>query len=737
MEHKFTRRGFLKAGMIAAGVAVLAGCENPRPWVHLEPYVKPPEEQLAGEATWYASTCRQCPAGCGILARIMNGRAVKLEGNPQHPLNRGKLCARGQAGLQVLYNPDRLQGPVRQSQRGTRQFQAVEWNEALNTLSEKVKAAGSGVAVWGGSAMSGHLLDLFQRFTTAIGASAPVVYDLYTAFNGYPVLSETNRVLFNQDALPSYDVSRADVVFAFGDFLETWLSAVRYGIEFGDFRSQLLGKRGYLVQFEPRQSLTGAKADRWYPIRPGAEALIAQALVRLIADDNFGTPERVQRAQALAGSVDVKAVAAASDVQVEELTRLARIFATAEHPLAIPGSSLTGQSNPAEAARAVQALNVVAGTLGQPGGMSLAAPAPQPTLVARKPSSFADVQKLIEQINSGEVQVLLVHGANPVYELPPQVGFLDALKKVPFVVSFAPIVDETAAWADLIMPDRSYLESWGYEVVAPNFGVPVVSGQQPVVMPVYDARSTADVLLTIARGIPAASKALPWTDEVAFLKETVSQLGPGAAGGQGSEVLWTRFLQYGGWWRAAPPTPTSPQTASLAPLNVSPMQFQGDENEYPYYLHLFMNELLSDGRGANQPWLQGSPASMTTIAWQTWVELNPNTAQKMGVQDGDVVKVTSPYGEVEALVYTYPAIRPDTIAIPLGQGHTDYGRYARGRGSNPMQLVGLLADSAGSGLAWSNLRVKLTPTGKQIPVAGFEDKVGVTEGFINEAFPGQ
>jgi anaerobic selenocysteine-containing dehydrogenase len=116
-----SRRQFLQLGATSAATLVLAGC-LPRQPVALEPYVTPPEEQLAGQASWYASTCRQCPAGCGILVRVMNGRAVKIEGNPRHPLNRGKLCARGQAGLQLLYNPDRLSGPVQQAQRGSRQF---------------------------------------------------------------------------------------------------------------------------------------------------------------------------------------------------------------------------------------------------------------------------------------------------------------------------------------------------------------------------------------------------------------------------------------------------------------------------------------------------------------------------------------------------------------------------------------------------------------------------------------
>lgn len=727
-----SRRDFIKMGAAGIAAAVLAGCQSPRRWVTLEPYVIPPEEQLAGVATWYASTCRQCPAGCGILVRVMNGRALKIEGNPEHPLNRGKLCARGQAGLQVLYNPDRLSGPVRQAERGSRRFQPISWEEGLNALYAGLQQAGSGTAIWVGSMTSAHLLDLFERFAAATGASPPLVYDLYSELNGLAALENVSQELFGERRLPTYDLGQANVVFSFGaDFLGTWLSPVHYGTAFGAFRSQPLGERGYLVQLEPRMSITGAKADRWLPVSPGTEALVAQALARIIADGPLGPAERAAEANALAGEIDVSSVAAASGISVEELEQLAHIFAAADRPLAIPGNALAAQDGKGTAIAAVQVLNAIAGASGS-GGLSLSQDSPSSSLLRPKVSSFGDVQVLIERMRAGDVRALFIHGTNPAHELPEKTGFVEALAHVPFVASFNPIVDETGVQADLVLPDRTYLESWGYAVVSPGPDLPIVGSQQPVVTPVFDARATGDVLLTVAKGTPAAAAALPWGDEVAFLKESIAQLPPGASGGSGTDVLWSRFLQHGGWW----PTPVSPPP-SLTPVLSQPVrvqapQFQGDEQDYPYFLHLYMSNLLSDGRGANQPWLQGSPDPMTTVAWQTWVEIHPQTAQKLGVGDGDVVRITSPAGEIEAPVYVYPAIRPDTVAVPIGQGHSDYGRYARNRGSNPMALVGATGDS----LAWATVRVKITPTGKKMAQAGFENKAGVTEGFINEAFPG-
>lgn len=721
---QLSRRNFLKVSAAGTATAVLAGCGAER-WVELVPYVTAPEEQLAGVPTFFASTCRMCPAGCGILVKTMNGRAIKIEGNPEHPVNRGRLCARGQSGLQLLYNPDRITGAVEQPERGSREYRPIAWNDGINRLYERLNEAGSRVAIWLGSTTPGHLVDLFTLFAEAIGAPAPVRVDLYTAYNGYDVLESVSGDLFGSAALPGYDLANADVVFSFGaDYLGTWLNATGYNLAYSRFRAQPYGKRGYFVQFEPRMSNTGAAADRWVPVRPGDEALVAQALIRLIADEGFGSAERVEAAQAAATEVDLEAAAAACHLTVEQLAELARIFAEAERPIALPGASLAGRDNAPAAVAAVQELNILAGTLGQMGGLSLPQAVEDAGLRPVPTSPYADARALVDRMRAGEVDVLLVHTANPVYEMPAELGFADALANVGTVVSFSPLPDETAVYADLILPDRVYLEGWGYEVSTPALGgVPVVSSQQPVVGSLFDARSTADVLLTVARGIGAAAAALPWEDEVAFIRERVTALPAAAYGGEGSDLRWARFQQFGGWWPAEAPETEAPEADAGAVAPVGGAAYQGDEGEYPYHLHLFMNPLLSDGRGASLPWLQGSPDPMTTISWQTWVELNPVTAEELGIENGDVLRVSSPFGTLEAPAYLYPAIRPDTIAIPLGQGHSDFGRYARDRGANPVRLLGAEPGENGANLTWSNVRVRIERTGDEKALARFETTI--------------
>ncbi len=725
---RFSRRDFLKVAALT-GAGVLTGIAPAARRVTLEPYVRPPEEELPGRATWYATTCRQCPAGCGIIVRVINGRARKIEGNPAHPLNRGKLCARGQAGLQVLYNPDRLNNAVQQvGGRGSRQFKPIQWSEALGQLVSALDspAKRSQVAFLGGMEAD-HLATLAGTFLQALAAPAPVFFDLHSAFEGRLQASIMARRWLGQAQLPVYDIARAQVIFSFGaNLLETWMSPVSQSVDYGLMREGQAGGRGFLAQFEPRLSATAASADEWIPVQPGTEGLIALGLGRIIVEDNLGRAGSHRDQADLYRNVSVGQIAEASRVPAETLSRLANLFADADRPVAIPGGYLAGLSNGDQAMDAIMALNIVMRRLGREGGVFLPHEVPAERFRPTPVSPFSDLQALIERMQAGQVSVLLMHGANPVYELPGWTGFVEALAKVPLVVSFSSFIDETASAADLVLPDHTYLEHWGYQVVSPGADRPAVSAQQPVVQPLYDTRSTADVILASASRLGGeVAKALPWSDEVAYLEQSSAQLlgsSIGILSAQTGEGFWSRWRQYGGWWTEKPIL-QEPVASELppAPLQVSSAAFAGDVQQYPFYLVPYPSLALGDGDGANQPWLQEMPDPMTTARWNTWVELNPETARSLGVTDNDVVRVISPGGAVEAPVVVYPGIRPDTVGMPMGQGHRDYGRFAQARGSNVMTLV---APLAGQGLAWAATSVRVERTGRKQELARLESLDG-------------
>jgi anaerobic selenocysteine-containing dehydrogenase len=731
MPKTLSRRDFLK---IAAGASAATGLAPLARRVVIEPFVHPPEEELPGRAAWYASTCRQCPAGCGIVVRTINGRAKKIEGNPLHPLNRGKLCARGQAGLQVLYNPDRLKNAVRQSGgRGSRQFEPLYWPEALDLVKDKIATLGSPdrLAYLGGL-MPGHVYRLAAHLLEALDAPPPVIYDLLSALEGRSAASQLSRAFFGEPELPEYDLSQSDVVLSFGaNFLETWMSPVAQSAAYGVMRQGSMGSRGLLIQFEPRLSATAASADEWIPVRPGAEGYVALALGRIIVEERLGHVGSHRPHAALYQNVDVRQVAALSEVPVETLRRLAVAFADADRAVAIPGGYLAGQRNGFSSMLAVQALNLVVAQVGREGGVYLSHPGPTAALRQNPPvNTFDEVMGLIARMKAGEIDLLFVHGANPAYELPAAAGFAEAIARVPYVVSLSSFVDETAVRADLILPEHTYLESWGYQVPSPGADRPVVSSQQPVVRPLYDTQAAADILLGLAArlgGKPAA--ALPWADEAAYLEETVGELygsSLGAYDPRTSSGFWALWRQYGGWW-SEKQIRREPVVTDIAqkPLLVTTPQFEGAAGDYPFHLYPYSSISLSDGRGANLPWLQETPDPMTTVQWGTWVEMNPVTAAALGLSDDDIVQVESPQGVLEAPVVVYPGIRPDVVAIPVGQGHLDYGRFAgAASGSNPLRLVAPVTDPDTGALAWGATRVRLTPTGKKHTLARLESLDG-------------
>jgi anaerobic selenocysteine-containing dehydrogenase len=699
-----------------------------------------PEYTYNGLSTYYATTCRECASGCGLIIRTMQGRALKVEGNPAHPVNLGRTCPRGQVAVEGLYNPDRVRGPIKH-ERGealyNSRFEGIEanmtWDEAVQVVAGTLQNPPEIAFLMGLS--PDHLYDLATDLTSSIGAAEPIRFGVASVFEARDTLSQAAQNLFGQAGLPYFDLGNSDLVVSFGaNFLEPWLSQVAYNRAYAKMRRGNPNRRGYFIQFEPRMSQTASRADRWIPIVPGTEGQVALAIGKLVAEARGGTIPPAFEA------VNPEEIARAAGVTLETLEEVVDNILRAVAPIALPGGQALGRDNGLATAQAILSLNALNDMIGKEGGIFLSPLAPTEDTYHR-PASMQEMRDFIGRMKSGAVKVLFIHGVNPVFELPKSLGFEEALKNVGTVISFATFPDETAVASDYVFPDRHGLESWGYQRVATGSAQSVLSGMQPVVTGVYqkdssseilyDARATVDVLIAAAHSAGgAAAQALPYNDEVGFIQ---SQLEPLAGQPDGSfsapemNSFFASFQQYGGWWQTTPSliVPTAADVLG-SELSVPPARFVG---EGEFFLLPFLSPTLGEA-GANKPWLQELGDPTTTVMWNTWVEINPETAHEHGIENDDIVRIVSEAGEVQAAVYLYPGIRPDTIGMPFGQGHTAYGRYAQGRGVNLNNLLSANFNEAGD-LAFAGMKVQVEKTGKKKELARMEGKLGVY-GFIEE-----
>ena len=722
---KISRRDLLQyigAGGIGVAGGVLYGESIQRKVEFLIPQVVPPEDYSPGIATWYNTVCTQCSAGCGISVRTREGKAKKIEGNPVHPVSQGRLCARGQAGLNTLYNPDRIRSPLRNAgERGSGDFEEIIWDEALTTVGSRIGRLriddqAARVRLLSGR-VRGHLHELFAQFMGLLGSEHYQQFD----FTSPGALRAANEISFGTSVLPYYDIRNSDYLLSFGaDYLGTWMSPVHHGLGFGHLR-QGRAERGRTVQIEPRMSLSGASADEWIAARPGTEGLLALGIAHaLVSEGHYDGSDADEWAAALA-RYSPTAVAADSDVSEERILALASDFGTSAASLAIAGGATAAGTNAVASITAVNALNHLAGNLNRPGGVILNA---GPSAGRSPEASFREMIDLVAAMEAGDVEVLLVHDTNPVFALPDSVRIREAMQNVPLIVALSGFQDETSVMADYILPTNNYLESWGDDVPDPGVGFPVASISQPVIAPLYDTLPAGDIMLALGRQIGGELPiSMSWGSTEAFIRERWREEFYDNGPDDNFEEFWQAVLEAGVWGQpdATRTEEAVPAASSLRSSISDPVsEFAGSETDYPLVLHPFLTATFTDGRGANLPWLQELPDPMTSVVYGSWAELNPATMAALGISDGDVLEVTSPNGTVRVPALAFPAIRPGILAMPVGQGHSDYGRYASNRGANPIHIVATLVDEQSGELAWAATRVKISNTGERVQIVGVD-----------------
>lgn len=670
MSSGMDRRTFFKA--IGVGSAATAAACTTRVPEKIIPYVVAPENQIPGESLWYASVCTECEVGCGTLVRNREGRALKIEGNPEHPANRGALCARGHSSLQAEYHPDRYRGPKLDGRD-------ADWDAALSRAAEAVQAGSAAVLL--GDIGPGALSDLFREFAEQAGV--PLVR--WSAIHDEPLLLAAETI-FGQAVRPHFNFAAADHILSFGaDFLETWGNPVANQRGFAEARRIDEGRMARTVQVEPRMSLTAANADEWLAAKPGSEAFVAAAVLGLLIEAGAATglsAAEVDAARAWTRGIDAAKASAVSGLSVSRIETMARELAAANAPLVVAGGAGVQHSNASALQVATLLINKARGVVGNTVGLAaLSRPGPRDVT--------AGFRKLLDDIDAGRVQTLVVYAADPVFTAPASWKVAERFRKLRNLIVLDAMPSETSALAQVILPDHGPLEGWGDHRGYQGFR----ALRQPAMNPLWDTRAAGDTLLDLLRatGVEVSHESFHArlrADWQAFQRTIGNSDDP--------EAFWRASLVRGG---AEDPTAPPAATGTGASLDAIPLGEAERNGQAELHLMAYPHVFRYDGRLSNRGWMQEVPDPLIQTAWSNWVEIHPVTARRLGIGQGDEVELATETGRIRLHAYITSGVLPEVLAVPLGQGHSEaIGRYGSDIEGNPFTLLADLRDTASD--AW-------------------------------------
>lgn len=589
-----SRRGFLALSAVGAAGTAVSGCTSNKLADFLE-LSESARRAPSGEEKWVTSICGQCEGGCSIRVRTVGGRAVHIAGNPFYPLNRNGLCPAGLAGLQALYNPDRLRGPLKRAgKRGEGTWEPVSWEEAITTVAQQLREirdrAEPHTLLFMTGDCSGLMGTLIDRFCRAYGTPN----DIRKLSPDLESRALVGRCTQGRSAPFAFDLENSNCILSFGlPLLEASISPVRMLQTYGHLRQERPGPKAKIIQIEPRFSLTAAKADEWVPINPGTEGALALGLAYVlireglydrsfVENHTFGF-EDWQDAEGkthtgfkklVLQDYNIDAVARVTGIPVATVLRIAKEFAG--HRPAVAVAQLTS-TNALYSLMAVHALNALLGSIDVPGGVVFPLETPlkplpeaelderaqhglaQPRLDRPSPRDFplarhvpAAVPQAILEEKPYPTSAAFLYHTNPLFSAPEPLRFARAFEKVPFIVSFSPFLDESSTVADLILPDHTALERWQDAPAPPVAPYSLFGLRQPVVTPLYDTMHTGDVLIRIARAVGGpVAQAFPWSGFLDVLRDSVAGLYEARRGAivePFTRKPWTALLEERGWW---------------------------------------------------------------------------------------------------------------------------------------------------------------------------------------------
>jgi anaerobic selenocysteine-containing dehydrogenase len=724
--------------------------------------------QKTFEEKWIATSCLNCPARCATRVRVVNGKAVKITGNPLSQVSEGKICPRAHIGLQVLYDSERINTPLKRTnnkkgQGADPKWVPISWDQALSEVTNRLKNLRENGEP--------HKLLLFYGLNTV--SSEEVILRFAEAF-GTPNLvsgdgldSETeksgNWMADGHYTDTAYDLDHTNYVLAFGtDMLESSKPLSRFLRKWGKFRREK-PNRTKVVVINPRYSVTAAKADEWIPINPGTDGALAMAIAHVIISEELYDKTFVKHwtvgfdsyKNLALSQYAPKDVSKITGIEPEAIQRIAREFAQTQPALALRGKESINWPEGSFTSYAIFCLNALVGSIDIPGGI-IYQENPQynemprwvedettrkgkakPNLDLRGSDKFPAAKVVTNQIPESllenspyPIEVAIGFNSNFNMSSPGTVRWDQALTKLPYYVHLSPFISEMALYADLVLPSTTFLEEWGYDHSPPGSGFAEVKIKQPAVSPHGSARPIIDILFDIARGLKggvAQSFANIGDHAEGFVKIRTEKLIP-----------WKDFLRKGVWigkdyeyrkYNRIFHTPSKKFEFSSGNLKVilakmkkrqgegsdylphyREPKFLGDKEKFPFILLPYQPLMTMENGSQNYPWAQEIFLPMDGVGWETLAEINSETAKKLRLNDGQIVWVESPFQKIKAKVKFSEGVHPGVVAMPSGQGHYSYGKWQKGIGVNPHEIIGVDYDTISGQAAFFNTRVRIYKT---------------------------
>ncbi|MFN2239082.1 MAG: TAT-variant-translocated molybdopterin oxidoreductase [Thermoanaerobaculia bacterium] len=609
------RRTFLRAAGFTIGAAALAGCRQSSVEKAI-PYLLTPEGIVPGRAYWMASTCAGCEAACGVLVKCRDGRPIKLEGNPGHPVSRGGLCAVGQASVLEPYDSMRLKAPRGGGRESTWEKVDREIGMKLNEIRDGKGRVRILTTTRSGRATRG----VIERFLAGFANGELVVYDPVSC----SAILAAHEITHGRRLLPRYRFDRADTVVGLdADFLGTWISPVEYTNAYTS-RRRLAGTDGTMswhAQFEARMTITGGKADNRFVTHPDDVPLVLEGIAERLGlrePSRRRPPVRIRQA-------DIDLVASKLD------------SARGRALLVCGTNDLTAQLLANE-------INHHLGSYGAT--IDISRPSRQ------KEGSEEGLERLVGEIREGSVDALFVAGCNPAYDLPGSARLSADLRTIPLLVSLSSHIDETAGLAQYVCPEPHFLETWSDH--EPVSGVLAVG--QPAISPLGSTRSAIESF-AVWSGDPRNGLEII-RDELAVA------MGTDPAG------AWHETLAAG--YREADPAETATTWRGAGSLARRP----DDPAETSLSLVVYPSVGMLDGRHAHNPWLHELPDPVTKVTWGNCASFSPATAARLGIEEGRVVTISAGEAAAELPAHIQPGQHDGVVAVAAGYGRLGTERFA-------------------------------------------------------------